>query len=368
MAKRLVQSGVTQIKSRLLRTLPAKETVVEEHPQKCRKVTSVSQLLGTHRSVEDVLSGDLFCIPSEQERQQLVTKFVHRTGTKATEMCVCDACARELSSSETRTVAPEYLPSSHLLMPETFHPAHLLSNGLLLYRDPSTQKSPATVYCECISQLSNGKRPALSLANNMWIGKVPFELKILSLPEIILVSRFLASAYVVKLSPKKRSTKWMPSDQLTSALRGNVASYYLKTEDVAPMVDEGYLPPQSSILAATIAVTFIGQKNVSLRALKTMFTVEHSKVANALRWLIANNQFYHHIQISEGNLQSLPVNGVPDEILSTTKWASEGEFGPGEHEGYVPQHGDIESDEGTDEEEVVSQEAGEQFKHSSMAI
>ncbi|KAJ3914648.1 hypothetical protein F5877DRAFT_24, partial [Lentinula edodes] len=170
------------------------------------------------------------------------------------------------------------------------------------------------ICCECLAQLGNNKRPQLSLANNMWIGEVPFELSILSLPEVILVSGFLAAAYVVKLYPKKRSMKWVASDQLTSALRGNVASYYLKTEDVAPMVDEGYLPPRSSILAATIAVTFVGQNNVSLRALKTMFTVQRLKVANALRWLIANNKFYYHIKISERNLETLPINGVPDEI------------------------------------------------------
>lgn len=99
-----------------------------------------------------------------------------------------------------------------------------------------------------------------------------------------------------------------------------------------------------------------------------MFTVERSKVANALRWLIANNQFYHHIQISARNLESLPVNGVPDEILAMAKWASEGEFGAGEHEGYVPEHGDIESDEGTEEEEVMFQEAGEEFKDLSMKL
>ncbi|GAW08120.1 ATP-dependent DNA helicase PIF1 [Lentinula edodes] len=192
----------------------------------------------------------------------------------------------------------------------------------------------------------------------MWVGEVPFELKILSLPEVILVSRYLAAAYVVKLYPKKRSAKWMSGDQLTSALRGNVASYYLKTEDVASMVDEGYLPPRSTVLAATIAVTFIGQNNISLRALKTMFTVERLKVANALRWLIANNKFYAHIKISEANLQSLPMNGVPVEILSTTKWASDADVGAGEYKGYVPHNDDVSSDDGLDDVEGQMMDPG----------
>lgn len=254
----------------------------------------------------EVVEGPLFSIPSEEGRQQIVSDFLQRTGNQATQMSVCYSCAREMFSSEMRTVVTCDLPHSELLKPKTEHPAQVLTGGLLLYRDHNMHKIPSTICTECLSQLQNNKCPELSLANNMWIGDVPFELKILSLPEVILVSHFLPAAYVVKLYLKKSKAKWIPADQLTKALRGNVASYFLKTEDVAPMVDEGYLPAHPSILAATIAVTFIGQRSISLKALKTLFTVEKQKVANALCWLIANNKLYQNIQISAKNLNALP--------------------------------------------------------------
>ncbi|KAH7874569.1 uncharacterized protein C8R40DRAFT_290269 [Lentinula edodes] len=355
-SKRLQQlgdDGVREILARLEATIPDNNGEQGEGRQrrKRRKLVHDGRLHALPVDVDDVVAGDVFSIPNENERQKIVNDFLDRTGTEATKLSVCYSCARELSSSETRPILAECLPNSHLLTPESAHPAHTLTKGLLLYRDPTSHVVPPDICCECLTQLANSKRPVLSLANNMWVGEVPFELKILSLPEVILVSRYLAAAYVVKLYPKKRSAKWMSGDQLTSALRGNVASYYLKTEDVASMVDEGYLPPRSTVLAATIAVTFIGQNNISLRALKTMFTVERLKVANALRWLIANNKFYAHIKISEANLQSLPMNGVPVEILSTTKWASDADVGAGEYEGYVPHNDDVSSDDGLDDVE-----------------
>jgi hypothetical protein len=42
------------------------------------------------------------------------------------------------------------------------------------------------------------KTPALSLANGMWIGEVPLELSVLTLPERILVAHYFPAAHIVK--------------------------------------------------------------------------------------------------------------------------------------------------------------------------
>ncbi|KAJ4494872.1 hypothetical protein C8J55DRAFT_398805, partial [Lentinula edodes] len=167
---------------------------------------------------------------------------------------------------------------------------------------------------ECYRSLERGQKPSLSLSNNMWIGHIPFPLRNLSIAERVLISRFFSAAYVVKLYPKKRGSKGMDKEMLTSALRGNVLSYFLNTKEIAGMVDEGFLPPKGAILAATIAVTFVGPRNIPLKALEPYFIVEREKVLRALVWLIANNPLYRDIKISMHNLRSLPERGVPEEI------------------------------------------------------
>ncbi|KAJ3902364.1 hypothetical protein F5879DRAFT_777939, partial [Lentinula edodes] len=167
---------------------------------------------------------------------------------------------------------------------------------------------------DCLRQLSDSQRPRLSLANNMWIGAIPFELRILTLPERVLVSRFFAAAYIVKLYPKKKGARSWPTDLLTSGMKGNVSTYFMNTDEITLMVDEGYLPPRPSILAATIAVTFVGPRNVPLKTLAPMLSVRRRRVADALRWLIANNPLYAGIKISQQNLDAFPEDGVPEEI------------------------------------------------------
>ncbi|KAJ4491590.1 hypothetical protein C8J55DRAFT_411545, partial [Lentinula edodes] len=167
---------------------------------------------------------------------------------------------------------------------------------------------------ECYKSLERAQTPPLSLCNSMWIGNIPFALRNLSIAERVLISRFFSAAYVVKLYPKKRGSRGMDKEMLTSALRGNVSSYFLNMKEIAGMVDEGFLPPKPSILAATIAVTFVGPRNIPLKALDPYFVVERDKVLHALQWLIANNPLYRDIKISMHNLQSLPERGVPEEI------------------------------------------------------
>lgn len=47
-----------------------------------------------------------------------------------------------------------------------------------------------------------------------------------------------------------------------SGLRGNVSTYRLNTDDIVSMTDSQIMPPPSTILAATIGVTFVGPRNL----------------------------------------------------------------------------------------------------------
>ncbi|KAH7868241.1 uncharacterized protein C8R40DRAFT_1009080, partial [Lentinula edodes] len=123
---------------------------------------------------------------------------------------------------------------------------------------------------------------------------------------------------------------------LTSALKGNISSYFMNSEEITHLVDDSHLPPRQGILAAMIAITFIGKQNISMNTLKTLFMVQHVKVVNALHWLIANNKCYSHIQMSSININALPENGVPQELLTTVKYSEDKFHFEEERQGYVP--------------------------------
>lgn len=152
-------------------------------------------------------------------------------------------CAREVFRSEAKSIHVDDIPHPEVLQPRKPHPAHVLTSGMLLYRGASSKKVPEFTCLTCMHSLSSGKCPPLALSNNMWLGEVPFELHILTLCERILVSRFFSAAYIIKLYPKSRGARGWPKEMLTSAVRGNVSSYFLNTEDIVGMIDPGFLPP-----------------------------------------------------------------------------------------------------------------------------
>ncbi|KAF7293131.1 ATP-dependent DNA helicase [Mycena chlorophos] len=170
----------------------------------------------------------------------------------------------------------------------------------------------------------------------MWIGDIPFVLKILTLPERLLVALYFPAAYIVKLFPKKAGGKKWDKEKVNSGMRGNVSTYRLNTNDISDMVTGRLMPRPVGILASVIAVTFVGAKNVPLLLLPDIFDVRRHRVADALMWLKANNSFYSDIEISPERLEQLPISGIPDEILLNVRYAPDESILDREHAGYVP--------------------------------
>ncbi|KAH9009398.1 hypothetical protein EDB85DRAFT_1881628, partial [Lactarius pseudohatsudake] len=196
----------------------------------------------------------------------------------------------------------------------------------------------ADVCLSCASHLRREKTPPLSLANGMWVGTVPGELNILTLPERVLVGRHFPAAYIVKLYPKKKGARtWASPKGLQSGLRGNVSTYRLNTEDIAKMADGQIMPPSPSILAATIGVTFVGPKNLPEKTMPGFLRVNRARVCAALVWLKNNNPLYEKIVISSERLNALPTNGIPSEIFSLVRYLPDTTILAQETDGYVPE-------------------------------
>jgi len=113
------------------------------------------------------------------------------------------------------------------------------------------------------------------------------------------------------------------------------------------MIDGKILPAPPIILSATIALTFITPSGKSKFLLPKMLHVQRHKIREALLWLKAHNLMYKDIIISEEQLEALPENGTPNEILSTAKYSTDMESVTREHKGYVPLDAADEKEDGT---------------------
>ncbi|KIK91578.1 hypothetical protein PAXRUDRAFT_149188 [Paxillus rubicundulus Ve08.2h10] len=187
----------------------------------------------------------------------------------------------------------------------------------------------------CAYQLANNKLPSSALANNMWIGEVPEELGMLTLPERLLVARYYPAAYIIKLFPKQKGSIHWDSSNLNSGLQGNVSTYCMNTQDIASMVEGQLLPPNPTFLSATIGVTIVGPNNIPDRSLPSLLTVSRHHVRNALLFLQRENPLYRDIVISEENLALLPEFGVPEEIKAIVRHSDDLDLLEQERAGYI---------------------------------
>lgn len=271
-----------------------------------------------------------------------VSSFINATGNVATTIKTCAVCAGNFFAKELTVFAAADMPGKTKLRPEKTHPAHVLTEGMLLHHTVHTSthdsgKKDHILICHtCLSYLNRDKTPPLALANNMWIGDIPPQLSILTLPERILIACFFPAAYIVKLYPKKTGAHSWSSDGMHSALCGNVSTYRLNTDDVHKITAAPVLPHCLAVLASTVGVTFIGPKNVPEKTMPGFLRVNRERVHVALNWLKEHNPVYKNITISAERLHELPNNQVPFEIMSVVKYSEDTAALAQENDNYVP--------------------------------
>ncbi|GJF00154.1 hypothetical protein PsYK624_164330 [Phanerochaete sordida] len=283
-------------------------------------------------------------LPTDQQVNGCYRDFYHATSKAALEQAVCGVCARERQVKQDGVVP---VPLAELpvekLAPVTSHPAQVLTSGMLLERSgivfEGDLATNVLVCHECSSALSRSGThpPQFSLANDLWIGPIPWELQRLTLPEQQLIALLYPRVYVVKLYPKDKD--YRPEEQmLQRAMRGNVTTYPLDKSGVASMVEGRLMPRPASVLSSLIAITFIGRGQLPKRCLRNSFRVRRDAVRRALLWLKANNpKYYGDIDISEERLQALPEDDVPEEITAVVRQSTDLSVIDEESAGYVPQ-------------------------------
>ncbi|KAJ3538129.1 hypothetical protein NM688_g6564 [Phlebia brevispora] len=276
-------------------------------------------------------------------------------------MVTCAVCAREVSvvDNEVSDYLVPDIPHRERLVPQTAHTAHTLFHGCLL--EPTglvtqTGQPPTAHICrECFSSLENSRSsgpPKYALANNLWIGPVPWELQTLTVPEQLLVAQLYPRAFVFKLYNQKAGYR-PREDELQSGLRGTVSTYELDLVGASDMLTGNLLPRPLRVLSNVVSVTYIGRGKLPKAWLRRMFTVRRLVVLAAIQWLCAHNpKYYAHITIDPAQLAALPEDDVPDEIMSVVRQEENVDVLDEETQGYDPtQYAD----------EHVHSSAGEHF-------
>lgn len=288
--------------------------------------------------IEELKKSHFMTLPSSDEIQECMANFIYATGNQALATAICAACAQITSEKKLQGMAIDDIPHGEMLAPREPHPAHFICNGMLLHKDAIKKKGIIPLCNLCLQSLQQGIVPRLSLANDMWIGDIPFEMEILTLAERMLLARYFPVAYVIKLFPKKKgSTSW-DKRGLNSALRMNVSTHPLPQDEICDIMDpqSNEFPADPCILAATIAVTFVGPKGIPKTSLPKWLRVRRTKVLAALIWLRNNNPLYRDINLNADRIAQLPEDDIPDEILMCTRQLDNEVILDEEHDTYIP--------------------------------
>ncbi len=114
------------------------------------------------------------------------------------------------------------------VVPEGCVDERIKKSDMLLYTESKKPTTDNVFLCQdCLRSLQKKQLPRLALANDLWIGHVPYQLDILTLPEHVLIARYFPAAYIVKLYPTIKNTRNWDSALFSSGMKGNISTYPL---------------------------------------------------------------------------------------------------------------------------------------------
>lgn len=216
----------------------------------------------------------------------------------------CGCCGRLSRLQTAKLIGLD----SDLLEPLIIKEAGIRTGGVedtpILCKEAIVEKDGKAQVCVCVTcynSLSRKRLPLLALANGIWLGEVPDELKELNFVEKLLVARYRHNVCVVRVS-KGGQRK----------LHGNAIVF---AQPVAKL--HNILPPPIGELRQCLVLLFTGPTEPTEADFKrTPLLVRQHVVKRALEWLRDNHSDYKDLQISDENLRSYPENVPPVGIFS----------------------------------------------------
>ncbi|KAL1756217.1 hypothetical protein FB107DRAFT_211808, partial [Schizophyllum commune] len=158
------------------------------------------------------------------------------------------------------------------------------------------------VCSECRPVVTKGVLPRLALANNLWIGEVPFVLRRLRYFERLLIQRVRHNALFVKVAGGYRKAI------------AHVISFPVESEKIYET-----LPPPKGDIEKVLAIMFTGPTPPSVDDYKSPrfapLLVRHHAVRDALQYLIAHTPGWDDITVDEKALAQYSESVPPVTVV-----------------------------------------------------
>ena len=234
--------------------------------------------------------------PTQRKVENVIRKFCEGTSPVSFEESGCAVCGQLVLLTELRPIESVKDHLQCLISPGvTSVERKAAGDKPTDIEGPVLDQTCTRVCTTCADFLSKGKRPPLALANGLWLGAVPPQLKNLTFAEQMMVARIRHNRCLVRVSSGR------------AKMIANCIMFSTPTVEVYNV-----LPPSSTELNEVLAFVFLGSAKPTPEEYKrTPMLVRRKNVLAALEWLKVNHADYADLQISKENLASYPEEGPP---------------------------------------------------------
>ena len=267
---------------------------------------------------------------SQESKDKIIALFKEMTSRTQLQSVTCASCGSLVPKSRSHPVSCNDINLECLKQPDLYEnelamvedrwldpdvpaPRMPYSDGplkdVLLVPEGVSQQSNnnclLTLCRTCYNSVKREEVPPMALANRMFIGDIPPELRDLTVVEEAMIARCRAQCWVVQLREDNQEIV-LPTAQ--RGLKGHIIIYPQNPSRVATI-----LPPSIDDITSPLCVLFVGATPPSeewLREKAKPLAVRGSKVRNALIWLKQNNRLYKDVIINEEVLEQLDNNPI----------------------------------------------------------
>ena len=178
-------------------------------------------------------------IASDSEQKAAFKSFLQATSNNVLHASICGVCTREFRLQWCLKCFLHAIPHLHHLVPDTLHPHMILTDGLLLAEEvvyaTSDGHHAMSVCYHCNEDLVKNHLPLYGLTNGLWIGRVPSEVKSLTIPEQMLIVLVYPCCFVFKMHPI--TCGGQDPSALQCGMVGKITSYDMDTTEIIAMLE-----------------------------------------------------------------------------------------------------------------------------------
>ncbi|SJL08858.1 uncharacterized protein ARMOST_12229 [Armillaria ostoyae] len=263
------------------------------------------------RPEEDVRFDDVPFPPAPLDNSlshSIITDFCSAMSPNRFEESGCCVCGQLTPMDQLSEVKHMKCYMSVLENPQVTRMEHDMTEQPIRSADgPVIDEGLPYICIRCRASVREGKVPAKSLANGLWLGAVPEVLSKLTFAERLLVSKVRHNCCFVKVSLASVGHPGLGSRKMIS----HIISFDTPVAKVYNI-----LPPPRRDMDDVLAVLFMGPEKLTEDDMKrTPLLVRQRVVLDALEWLLLNHRDYSDVCISHDNMLEYVDNSAPVEVV-----------------------------------------------------